>query len=59
MFLEGAVEGVGVVVVVVVGVVVVVVVVGGVVVTHVDSAGCALMRGSSLWCFLNVSRGQA
>lgn len=49
MFLEGAVVGMG----------VVVEVVGGTVVTHVGSAGCALMRGSSLWCFLNTRRGEA
>ncbi len=49
MFLEGAVVGMG----------VVVEVVGGAVVTDVGSAGCALMRGSSLWCFLNTRRGEA
>lgn len=47
MFFVGAVEGVD----------VVEVVVGGEVVPQVDSAGCALLRGSSLWCFLKVSRG--
>lgn len=33
------------------------VVVGGEVVPPVDSVGCALLRGTSLWCFLKVSRG--